>query len=108
MCIRDRIVEREREIHAFKSEAAYRVIAVFLVPDTDGKLVEMKAVLSRRIKTKEEAKAFLNACQGATFTIEDISTRPVKKTSPAPFTTSTDVYNRQIPCKRSISHYISH
>ena len=83
------IVEREREIHAFKSEAAYRVIAVFLVPDTDGKLVEMKAELSRRIKTKEEAKAFLNACQGATFTIEDITTRPVKKTLPAPFTTST-------------------
>ena len=83
------IVEREREIHAFKSEAAYRVIAVFLVPDTDGKLVEMKAELSHRIKTKEEAKAFLNACQGATFTIEDITTRPVKKTPPAPFTTST-------------------
>ncbi|KAB4876976.1 DNA topoisomerase I, partial [Bacteroides thetaiotaomicron] len=58
------IVEREREIHAFKSEAAYRVIAIFLVPDTDGKLVEMKAELSRRIKTKEEAKAFLDACKG--------------------------------------------
>jgi len=77
------------EIHAFKSEAAYRVIAIFLVPDTDGKLVEMKAELSRRIKTKEEAKAFLDACKGATFTIEDITTRPVKKTPPAPFTTST-------------------
>ena len=83
------IVEREREIHAFKSEAAYRVIAIFLVPDTDGKLVEMKAELSRRIKTKEEAKAFLDACKGTTFTIEDITTRPVKKTPPAPFTTST-------------------
>ena len=83
------IVEREREIHAFKSQAAYRVIAIFLVPDTDGKLVEMKAELSRRIKTKEEAKAFLDACKGATFTIEDITTRPVKKTPPAPFTTST-------------------
>ena len=83
------IVEREREIHAFQTEAAYRITAVFLVPDTDGKLVEMKAELARRIKTKEEAKAFLNACQGATFTIEDITTRPVKKTPPAPFTTST-------------------
>ena len=49
------IVEREREIHAFKSEAAYRVTAVFLVPDTDGKLVEMKAELAHRIKTKKEA-----------------------------------------------------
>ena len=64
------IVEREREIHAFQTEAAYRITAVFLVPDTDGKLVEMKAELARRIKTKEEAKAFLNACQGASFAIE--------------------------------------
>lgn len=83
------IVEREREIHAFKSEAAYRVVAVFLVPDTDGKPVEMKAELVRRIKTKKEAKAFLETCQGANFAIEDITTRPVKKTPPAPFTTST-------------------
>ena len=83
------IVEREREIHAFKSEAAYRVVAVFLMPDTDGKPVEMKAELVRRIKTKKEAKAFLETCQGANFAIEDITTRPVKKTPPAPFTTST-------------------
>ncbi|WP_294471214.1 type I DNA topoisomerase [uncultured Bacteroides sp.] len=83
------IVEREREIHTFKSEAAYRVSAVFLVPEADGKLVEMKAELARRIKTKEEAKAFLDACQGATFSIQDITTRPGKKTPPAPFTTST-------------------
>ena len=83
------IVEREREIHAFKSEAAYRVTAVFLVPDTDGKLVEMKAELAHRIKTKKEAEAFLNACKGANFAIEDITTRPLKKTPPAPFTTST-------------------
>jgi len=52
------IVEREREIQAFKSEASYRVTAIFLVPDTDGKLVEMKAELAHRLKTKEEAKAF--------------------------------------------------
>ena len=83
------IVEREREIHAFKTEAAYRVTAVFLVPDADGKLVEMKAELARRIKTKKEAKAFLDACQGASFAIDDITTRPIKKTPPAPFTTST-------------------
>lgn len=83
------IVEREREIQAFKTEAAYRITAVFLVPDADGKPVEMKAELARRIKTKEEAKAFLEACQGASFSIEDITTRPLKKTPPAPFTTST-------------------
>ena len=83
------IVEREREIHAFKSEAAYRVTAVFSVPQADGKQAEMKAELARRLKTKEEAEQFLNSCKGATFTIEDITTRPLRKTPPAPFTTST-------------------
>jgi len=83
------IVEREREIQHFQSEAAYRVTAVFLVPDADGKLVEMKAELSRRLKTKEEAQQFLESCKGAAFTIEDIVTRPVKKSPAAPFTTST-------------------
>lgn len=83
------VVEREREINAFKTEASYRVIATLLVPDTDGKLVEMKAELTHRLKTKQEAKALLKICQEATFTIEDITTRPVKKTPPAPFTTST-------------------
>ena len=83
------IVEREREIHAFQSEASYKVTAVFLFPDTDGKLVEMKAELAHRLKTKAEAQKLLESCQSAIFTIEDITTRPVKKSPAAPFTTST-------------------
>ena len=83
------IVEREREIQAFKSEAAYRITAVFLVPDTDGKMVELRAELARRIKTKEEARKLLEACKQVTFTINDVSTRPLKKSPAAPFTTST-------------------
>ncbi len=83
------IVEREREIQSFKSEAAYRVTAVFSVPEKDGGMAEMKAELGRRIKTKEEVEAFLSACREATFTIEDITMRPIRKTPPAPFTTST-------------------
>ncbi|WP_300698532.1 type I DNA topoisomerase [uncultured Bacteroides sp.] len=83
------IVEREREIHAFQSEASYRVSAIFLVPDADGKMVEMKAELAHRLKTKAEALKLLESCQSATFTIEDIITRPIKKSPAAPFTTST-------------------
>ena len=83
------IVEREREIQAFQSEASYRVTAIFVVPDADGKLVEMKAELARRIKTKAEAQKLLESCRSATFTINDISTRPLKKSPAAPFTTST-------------------
>lgn len=83
------IVEREREVHAFVSEPSYRVTAVFEVPDTEGNKVEIKAELSNRFKTKEEAQAFLETCKDAKFTIEDITTRPVRKSPPAPFTTST-------------------
>ena len=83
------IAEREREIQAFHSEATYRVTAVFPVPDANGKLVEMKAELEHRFKTKEEARRFLESCKDATFTIRDIATRPLKKSPAPPFTTST-------------------
>ena len=80
------IVEREREIQDFVSEAAYRVTSNFILPD--GKTI-LKAELNRRLKTKEEAQAFLKACQQATFTIDDISKKPVRKSPAPPFTTST-------------------
>lgn len=80
------IVEREREIQDFVSEAAYRVTANFILPD--GKTI-LKAELNRRLKTKEEAQSFLKACQQATFTIDDISKKPVRKSPAPPFTTST-------------------
>lgn len=80
------IVEREREIQDFVSEAAYRVTANFILPD--GKTI-LKAELNRRLKTKEEAQAFLKACQQAIFTIDDISKKPVRKSPAPPFTTST-------------------
>ncbi len=83
------IVDREREIQAFRSEAAYRVSAIFLVPDADGKLIELKAEVGRRIKTKAEAMQLLENCRTATFTITDINTRPLKKSPAPPFTTST-------------------
>ena len=83
------IVEREREIQSFESTPSYRVTAVFLIPDEEGREVEMKAEVSKRLKTKEEALKLLTACKEANFTIEDIATRPVKKNPAAPFTTST-------------------
>ena len=83
------IVEREREIAAFTSEAAYRVVAVFLVPDNNDNTVELKAELSTRFKEKGEAEAFLQSCKEATFTIEGVETEPMVRYPAAPFTTST-------------------
>lgn len=79
------IVEREREISSFKPEAAYRVIGEFLLPG--GEL--LKAELSQRLKTEDEAKALLEACKTAQFSIGDVTVKPAKKSPAAPFTTST-------------------
>ena len=83
------IVEREREIQTFQPEAAYRVVATFLVPDANGNAIEMKAELGTRFKEKAEAEAFLTQCKDATFTIDDVQTRPLRKSPSVPFTTST-------------------
>ena len=78
------IVEREREIQAFKAEPYFRVTAVFTV---DGQ--EMKAELDHRFSTHEEALAFLEQCKDALFTIEQIQKKPLKRSPAVPFTTST-------------------
>lgn len=83
------IVEREREIQQFQSEASYRVTAVFAVTDSEGKQSELKAELDNRFKTREEAEAFLKRASGAGFAIDDIVTKPMKKSPAPPFTTST-------------------
>ena len=79
------IVEREREIQDFRCEENYRITAVFL--NTDGS--EVKAELSRRFPTIEEAKAFLESLKNGKFTVQDIQTKPVKRSPAPPFTTST-------------------
>lgn len=80
------IVEREREINEFVSEAAFRVIANFVLPD--GTTV-LKAELSKRLKDIKDVNAFLESCKNAAFSIDDITTKPVKKSPAPPFTTST-------------------
>ncbi len=83
------IVEREREIEAFQTESGFRVNAIFSVPTADGTEVNLKADLNTKFKTQEEAQVFLESCKGQTFTIAEISKRPMRKSPAAPFTTST-------------------
>jgi len=78
------VVEREREITSFRSEAAYRVVAVF---KADRK--NFKAELNKRFSTEKEANAFLKACLSAAFDVSDIQVKPTTKSPAAPFTTST-------------------
>ena len=83
------IVEREREINQFVAEAAYRVNAIFTSVDCNGKPVELKAELQQRFNTKAEAQAFLELCMNAQYNIDNIVTKPAKKSPAPPFTTST-------------------
>ena len=83
------IVEREREIQAFKSETYYSVQGIFGVQNADGSQSEVKAMLAQRLKSKEEVNAFLEQCKDATFTISSIQKKPMKRTPAPPFTTST-------------------
>lgn len=82
------IVEREREIQQFKSESAYRIIAVF-TKEENGEKYEIKAEYNKRLKTKAEALQLLEQLKTSAFTVEDVTTKPAKKSSAAPFTTST-------------------
>jgi len=83
------IVEREREIQNFVSEPYYRVNAVFAVTSDDGAKNDVKAELSNRFKTHEEALAFLEECKKSKFTVSSITKKPLKRTPAPPFTTST-------------------
>ncbi len=81
------LVEREREIIAFKSTSAFRVTAQFIV--NGPKQSELLAELQNRFPDKKQALDFLTKCKSQQFVISDITKRPYKKTPAAPFTTST-------------------
>lgn len=78
------IVEREREVTGFKSTSAFRVQGSFR---SDGAVV--KAELNKRFNGPADAKAFLEKCSNASFKIENLETKPSRKSPSAPFTTST-------------------
>ena len=78
------IVEREREIDAHNVSFNYRVSGIF---EISGRT--FKADLSKRFSTKEEAERFLEQIKGAKFSVKNKEVKPGKRTSAAPFTTST-------------------
>ncbi len=79
------ICEREKEVEAFTPEPFFRVNALFASKEGDS----FKAELKRRMNSEEEARAFLQACTNADFSISELSVKPVKRSPAPPFTTST-------------------
>lgn len=83
------IVEREREIIAFKTESSFRINAVFRTDklNSDNSLVRAEA--SKRFTGEREAKEFLELCNVSEFRITGISIKPGTRSPAPPFTTST-------------------
>jgi DNA topoisomerase-1 len=79
------VVEREREISEFKVKSSFKINAIFNL-DKGKTLV---AELPERFETEKEANDFLESCKGAKFTIDDLQTKPAKRSPAPPFTTST-------------------
>ncbi|MBC7553504.1 MAG: type I DNA topoisomerase [Taibaiella sp.] len=83
------IVEREREITRFNTLGSFKVEAVFTAEDINKKRVNFKAAGPDKIAEAAAAKAYLDKCIGASYTVKDVQVKPGKKSPSAPFTTST-------------------
>jgi DNA topoisomerase I len=83
------IVEREREIIAFKSESSFRVTAIFLTTKGNTESAILKAEAAKKFQTEEEAAKFLELCAAAYYKINSISVKPGTRSPAPPFTTST-------------------
>ena len=82
------VVDREREILAFKNEPFYKVDAVFQ-PSGAPASTKVKATLDTRFSTLPEAEQFLRDSIGARYTVESLKSKEGKRIPAAPFTTST-------------------
>lgn len=80
------IVEREREINAFKRQMYYKVTGNFSPLQHKSCF---KAEATSKFNSKEETMVFLEQCKAATFTVADVETKPTIRKPAAPFTTST-------------------
>lgn len=96
------IVDREREIQKHNSESFFRVNGLFTA--AKGKI---KSELSKQLTTEKESLDFLNNCNGATFTVDDVQKKPATKSPAAPFTTSTLQQEASLKLGFSVSRTMS-
>lgn len=96
------IVEREQEIEAFKTESYYNTEATFKVGRSN-----LKAKLTDTFHQTSEAETFLKACDGCDFKVQDVQTKPAKKSPAQPFTTSTLQQQASLKLGFSVSRTMS-
>ena len=79
------VAEREKEIQNFHSEPYYRLVGQF--GSTDGH--SFPAELTHRVAERDQVMRLLESYREATFKVDNITVKPVKKSPAPPFTTST-------------------
>ncbi len=79
------IVDREREINTFRAQNYYKVEGLFKLKGVSSRI---RATLDRRFESMEEARAFLEKCRGAAFSVSDVQKKEGFRTPASPFTTS--------------------
>ncbi|MBE6234122.1 MAG: type I DNA topoisomerase [Bacteroidales bacterium] len=100
------IVDREREILSFNHEAYYKVEALFHPEGTPENML-VKATLNRRFPDIDSARAFLEQCIGAKFSICDIEKKEGNRYPAPPFTTSTLQQEAARKLRMSVSQTMS-
>ncbi|MGQ2918992.1 type I DNA topoisomerase [Agrobacterium tumefaciens] len=88
------VCDRESEIERFISEEYWNISALLKTPRGDefeAKLVSAdgKRLQSRSIKTGEDANRLKALLEGATYVVDTVEAKPVKRNPGPPFTTST-------------------
>ena len=82
------IVEKEREIEAFRASSQYRIIADFIGVNP-GDASVLRCELNHRFSHKKDAQAFLESLPKSRFFVVDVQRKPAKHMPAPPFTTST-------------------
>ena len=82
------LVEREMEINGFEATSSFKSKCK-ADSQRRKKKHKVKAELPDKLATEEQAAAFLDSCNGAVYTVDDVSVKPGKRSPSAPFTTST-------------------
>lgn len=77
------VVDREREIQNYTPEQYFKVQAIFR------QQTQFKAEVQGKLPSQQAAREYLQACQGATFTVASVEEKETRRTPAPPFTTST-------------------
>ena len=77
------VVDREREIQHFHPEQYFKVQAILK------QQAQFKAEVQSKLPTQQAARDYLQACQGATFTVASVEEKETRRAPAPPFTTST-------------------